>query len=268
MQIKQVYICTYNFTETSQPVQEPPVNSTIAEFENITEAFLFLTSNISKLLHSEDFYTIRRACIEQTNTPNGVQLSPAVMGKITSANKLNILLDILALSPYWSWIDLRLLQALVVASGSLAAKNLLTTYKNAIFSKKLIDVLPDIPSKEVKDEYYTRIISKFGKELEELTIFDLLKRQSQLETVIMELKRGTCALAHISEGCIEIHWIIPTDYIDHVYNTACLKRHKYDMLQLQYLQIGNFSKIYNPSNQYSIESVVPKLPQPINVGKQ
>ena len=266
--MKLVNICTYNFTEISQPVQERPLNSALAEFENITEAFLFLTSNISKLLQSGDFYTIRRACIEQTNTPNGAQLSSATMEKITSASKLNILLDTLALSPYWSWIDLRLLQAMVVASGSLVAKSLLTTYKNVVFSKKLIDVMADIPSKEVKDEYYTKIISKFGKELEEITIFDLLKRQSQLETVIMELKKGTCALAHISEGCVEIHWIIPTDYIDHVYKAASLKRHKYDMLQLQYLQIGNFSKIYNPLNQYSMKSIVPKLTQPVNVGKR
>ena len=187
--------------------------------------------------------------------------------KITSTDNLNVLLDTLALSPYWSWIDLRLLEATVVASGSVVAKHLLTSYKNAVFSKKLIDVIPEIPSKEVKDEYYTKIFSKFDKEFEEITIFDLLKRKSQLETVIMDLKKGTCALAHISEGCIEIHWFVPTNHIDHVRKAASLKRHKYDTLHLQYLQIGTMSKIYNPSILHSLHPDVAEPPLPVSAGR-
>ena len=228
------------------------------------EAFLYLTSNVSRLLQSGDFYAIRRACIEQTNTPNGVQLSPDMIQKISTTDKLVVLLDTLALSPYWSWIDLRLLQAIVVASGSTAAKNLLTSYKNAVFSKKLMDVLSEVPSKEITDEYYTKIISKFDKQLEELTIFDLLKKKSHLETVIMDLKKGTCALAHIGEGCIEIHWFIPTDYIDRVYKAATLNHYKYDAINLQYLQIGAYNKIYNPS---IIKHVSANPPLPVSAGK-
>ena len=261
---------SHTTSEISQPVektQEPVLKFDMNEFENITEAFLFLTSNVSKLLQTGDFYTIRRACIEQTNTPNGAQLSPDMMQKITSTNNLNGLLDTLALSPYWSWIDLRLLQATVVASGSVKAKSLLTSYKNAVFSKKLIDVISEVPSKEVKDEHYAKIISKFDKEFEEITIFDLLKRKSQLETVIMDLKRGTCALAHISAGCIEIHWFVPTNYIDDACKAASLNRYKYDTLHLQYLQIGTMNKIYNPSILHSLHPDVAEPPLPMNAGR-
>ena len=244
--------------------QEPVPIFDITEFDNITEAFLFLTSNVSKLLQSGDFCTIRRACIEQTNTPNGVQLSPDMTQKVSTTNSLIVLLDTLALSPYWSWIDLRLLQAIVVASGSTVAKNLLISYKNAVFSKKLMDVLSEVPSKEITDEYYTKIISKFDKKLEEITIFDLLKKKSQLETGIVGLKKGTCALAHIGEGCIEIHWVIPTDYIDRVYKAATLNHYKYDTIHLQYLQIGAYNKIYNPS---IIKCVSAIPPLPVSAGK-
>ena len=254
--------------ETSQPVKETEenvLNMDIKEFDSITTAFVFLTSNVSKLLQTGDFYAIRRSCIEQTNTPNGAQLSPDTMQKITSTNNLNVLLDTLALSPYWSWIDLRLLETTVIASGSVAAMNLLNNYKNVVFSKKLIDVISDVPTKEVKDDFYSKIITKFGKEFEEITIFDLLKHKSQLETVIMDLKKGTCALTHIGEGCIEIHWSIPTDYIDHAYKAASLKRHKYDTLQLQYLKIGAYNNIYNPSFLQSPVTTVPSLP--VTAGK-
>ena len=103
----------------------------------------------------------------------------------------------------------------MVASGSRKAKNLVTAYENQVFYKKLIEVIPSIPTKEIDDKCYTKIRSKFGKDLEEITIFDLLGLKSRL-AMIMGLKFGTCALAHIAEGCIEIHWYIPTYYVDHV----------------------------------------------------
>jgi len=257
-------------TVTDQPVkkiQESITNFDVTEFDSITEAFLTLTSNVSKLLQCEDFYTIRRACIEQTNTPNGAQLSPDMKQKIATTNNLNVLLDTLALSPYWSWIDLRLLGALVVASGSSAAKNLLGSYKKVVFSKKLMDIISDVPSKEVKDKHYTKIVSKFNKDLDDITIFDLLKRRSQLETVIMDLKKGTCALSRIEEGCIKIHWYIPTDYIDHVFKSSSTRRHKYHALHLQYLQIGAYDKIYDPSVQLSSYPVAVETPLPVSAGK-
>ena len=253
--------------ETREPVkttQEPVPTFDIMKFDSITEAYLFLTSNVSNLIQSGNFYTIRRACIEQTNTPNGAQLSPDLEKKIVATDKLDVLLDTLALSPYWSWIDLRLLQAVVIASGSTEANNLLINYKKTVFSKKLMDILSEIPSKEITDEYYDKIISKFDKKLEELTIFDLLEKKSQLETVIMDLKKGTCALAHIGEGCIEIHWFIPADYIDHVYQAATLNHYKYDKIFLQYLQIGTHNKIYNPS---ILKDVSTKPPLPVSAGK-
>ena len=234
----------------------------MSEFGSITEAFLYLTSNISKQLQNVDFLIIRRACIEQINTPNGVQLAPDTKKYVKKADNLNALLDTLADSPYWSWIDLRLLKAMVAASGT--SKSLIVSYERQVFSKKLSEVIPSIPSKKQTDKCYTKIVTKFNKDLEEITIFDLLERKSILETVIMDLKSGTCSLAHIAKGCIEIHWYIPTDYTDHVYRAASLKRQEYHALHLLFIQIGAYEKIYNPSIVGS--SATPKPPLPDDVG--
>ena len=239
----------------------------ISKFKSIREAFIYLTSNVSKLLQKEDFYAIRRSCIEQISTPNGAQLSPDMVQKIKTANNLNALLDTLAESPYWSWIDLRLLEGIVIASGSNVAIDLLRSYQNGVFSKKLLKVLPSVPNKEVKDAYYSKIVSKIKKDIEEITVFDLLEFQSELETVIMNLKNGTCALAHIEEGCIEIHWFVPTHCIDHAYKSACLKRHKFCTLHLQYLQIGTHGKIYDPLSQQPSQATTVDLPLPSSAGK-
>ena len=250
-----------------QKKEQATISFNMAKFNSIREAFIFLTSNVSKLLQNEDFYAIRRSCIEQINTPSGAQLSDELVQKIKNASNLNVLLDILADSPYWSWIDLRLLEAMVAASGSSVAKDLLTNYRIAVFSKKLLEVLPSVPNKEVKDTYYAKIVSKVNKDVNEITIFDLLEFQSELETVIMDIKVGTCALANIKEGCIEIDWFIPVHCIDHAYNSACLKRHKFHSIDLQYLQIGPYGKIYEPSMLVSSQTTLKELSLPNSAGK-
>lgn len=254
--------------ETNQQMQkkqEAPLSLDISKFHSIREAFIYLTSNISKLLQNEDFYPIRRSCIEQINTPSGAKLSPDMVQKIKATNNLNALLDTLAESPYWSWIDLRLLEVVVVASGSSIANDLLTSYRNTIFSKKLLEVLPNIPNKEIEDAYYSKIVSKIQKDVEQIIVSDLLKFQSQLETVIMDITNGTCSLACIKEGCIQLHWFVPTHCIDHAYKSACLKRHKFHTLDLQYLQIGTYREIYNPTILDSSQSTI-GLSVPDSVG--
>ena len=180
--------------------------------------------------------------------------------KIKSTNNLNALLDVLAESPYWSWIDLRLLEGMVIASGSSVANSLLSHYQNVVFSKRLLEVLPSIPNKEVKDAYYSKIVSKINKDLDDIIVSDLLEFQSELETVIMDLKNGTCALVHIKEGCIEIDWYIPMHCINHAYKSACCKRHKFHSLDLLCLQIGSYGKIYDPLIQPHLTVVDLLLP--------
>ena len=239
----------------------------ISEFDSIREAYISLTSNVCRLLENEYFPPIRRSCIEQMKTPSGAQLSPDTIQKIKATNDLNALLDILVDCPYWSWIDLRLLEAMVAASGSSVAKGFVNSYRNAIFSKKLVEVLPSIPNTEDKDAYYSKIVSKVQKDVEQITVSDLLKFQYHLETVIMDIASGTCSLACIKEGCIEIHWLVPTHCIDDAYKSACLQRHKFHEFHLQYLQIGGHSVIHDPSILHHSRLANPEISLPDTAGE-
>ena len=198
-----------------------------------------------------------------------LQMVHNCLQKIKTTNNFDALLDTLAESPYWSWIDLRLLEAIVTASGSSVAKDLLDKYQNVVFSKKLLEILPSVPNKEIRDAYYSKVASKFEKDLEHIMVYDLLQFKSQLETLIMDITSGTCSLAHIEKGCIEIHWFVPTHCIDHAYKSACLKRHKFYTLHLQYLQIGTHRKIYDPSSRQTsqLQATTVDLPLPSSAGK-
>ena len=140
---------------------------------------------------------IRRACIAQIKSPSGAQLPPDVVQEIKNAENLDDLLDILTVTEYWNWLDLRLLEALIVASGSSTALNILNKYKEIVYSKKLIDVLPIAPSQEIRDAYFTKVVSIIGKNPNETTVADLINFRSKLESVIMDIKNGSCVLEHI-----------------------------------------------------------------------
>ena len=238
-----------------------------AAFETISTAFVCLISSINAQLAGSKFLDLRRACLAQIKTPSGAKLSPTVIKKIKSTKNLDELLDLLVDSPYCSWIDLRLLEALVAASGSSTAKALLSSYKKAIFSKKLYSVLPIAPSKKAKDEFYSVIVSKVNKNADEITVADLLELQSDLEVVIMDIGNGTCTLDHFTDGCIEIHWYIPTHCVEHAHRSASVKGHKFHDFSLLYLQIGDFPVIYDSLRADSPQPIGSKPQPPVSPGK-
>ena len=259
----------FSDTQNSIPVnekQEKIPQPDFSKFTNVSSAFVSLTTSVTKCLANEDIGIIRRACIVQIQSPNGAQLPPDVVEKIQNAHNLDTLLDILTATKYWSWIDLRLLEALVVASGSSTAQDIVKKYKEAVYSKKLKEVLPDAPSEEIKDAYFTKIVSKVGKSSDEITVADLIKFRSRLETVIMDINNGSCVLEHIADGCIEIHWVIPTHYIHHAYKVACINRHKFHEFHLLHLQIGNYPVLLDPLTSHSSQAAVIRPSPPVTAG--
>ena len=246
------HFCLCFLASKPVPDDSSPEMDTIQDFSvfknNIAKAFVRLISVITELLEKlkSKFPIMRRACISQIRTPEGAKLPPIVVEQINATTNLDELLKVLEVSPYWSWIDLRLLEALVTASGSAAAEKTIANYKAVIFSKKLNEVLPYIPRKEIRDEYFSKIVSKLNKDADDVTVADLLSYQSALEKVIMGIGDGTCALEHFEYGCIMIYLYIPNCHAEHAYHAASSQLHKFCDLDLNYLQIGSYSKIFNP----------------------
>jgi len=132
------------------------------------------------------------------NSPNGVHLSENTVQKVKLCADLDSLLDTLIQTPYLSWIDIRLLEVMAVASGLVECKQLISNYKQSMFSIRLIDVLPNAPSKVVKDEYYTKLVTMVGKD--DLTVADLLEFHDQFENVIIVIGKGDFRLEHLMGG--------------------------------------------------------------------
>ena len=235
----------------------------IEEFQSynndVGSAFIALQTRITALLKSTDCGVLRRACIAQMQNPGGAELSRELVDKMEKTESTDKLFDLLVRTPYWSWIDIRILGAIVTASENSQARKLLENYKAVVFSKQLIDLLPNVPSKKVKEKYYAKVITKMKRDPNNTTIFDLLEFQSQLEIVIMDIKKGSCILDHLKKGCIELHWYIPMGCVDEAYLTAKAKCHQFHSLQLQYLKIGQHPMIYATVDQSDANSKLVRL---------
>ena len=174
-----------------------------SECETISSAFALLMAEITKLLTCANFYTLRRAILQQRNTLGGVQFPDDLYQSIKTAQNLDTLLDLLVDSQYLSWVDLRLLKTLVMSSGIREAEILINKYKAIIFTRKLVDVL-DIcflpQQKDHKYAYISRIASMIGKDPDEITVGDLTYYNNILGAVIKDISSGYCVLEHLDYG--------------------------------------------------------------------
>ena len=54
-------------------------------------------------------------------------------------------------------------------------------YKNKVFSKKVQDVISEIPDLKVPTDKYTKVEEKWNKDFDDLTIRDVVGRWSEIE---------------------------------------------------------------------------------------
>ena len=221
---------------------------------DVGSAFIALQTKMRELLKGANCNNLRNACIAQRRNPRGAKLSQRLIDEMLKTQSSDKLFDLLVNSPYWSWIDIRLLEALVIASENHHARKLLDNYKAVVFSKRLFDLLPNVPSKEVKEEYYSKIKAKLNKDSTVITVADLLEFQSYLEVVILDIEEGECIVNHLKKGCMEIHWYIPTSCVDRAYQNARAKHYQFGELNLQYLKIGHNPVIHNPQTKTDVVS--------------
>ena len=170
---------------------------------DVGNAFLQLQARMTSLLKDANCGLLIRACIARANNPSNsgvIELSEELKKQILRAENTDRLFNLLIDSPYLRWIDIRLLEAMVTVSENPQARELLDNYKAIIFSKPLLDVLPNVPSQEVKEQYYEEVVAQTKKE--DMTVTDLLNFQSPLTKVIIaDINEGVCHLEHLKRVC-------------------------------------------------------------------
>ena len=102
----------------------------------IQAAYQTLIAKITDNLEKKDFRKLRRACYLEIQAPDST-LPKSLVKELKLAESLDDMLDVLALTPYCNWSDIRLLQAIVCASGSREAKKLLENFKAKFYNEEV-----------------------------------------------------------------------------------------------------------------------------------
>ena len=200
--------------ESSLMAEEIPVVN-FTNCEDVNECFSHFTAAMFKILSKAEFPLLRRACLENSNIFGGVALPSDLKNKIANAQNLNKLFDVLCDSPYWNWMNIKMLTKMANASHLDAATKLIQQYKDEVYSRKLINFLEHIPNFNVSSTYYTKAKEKWNKNLNDITVNDLVNHWSEVEK-IFNVEGPTVLLDSLINGSIEIHWLIPTELVEDI----------------------------------------------------
>ena len=188
------------------------------EFGSVKQSFTRLSDQVIKILQKEQFFNLKLNCrkaVEDAELPDYFSC------KVKSSDDTNDLLLTLVMSPYWNWIDIRLMESVAIVYDE--AMFMLKQYKEHLHSQNLVDLLSHIPSihKDVKVNYKT-VTTKVKTKIEEITIKDFFMHRHIFETEILKLKEGACILIHVKREneSFEVDWVIPKDQCSYAYKSA------------------------------------------------
>ena len=185
---------------------------------------------IDTLKNKSDFKKARIKCAYHVNITCGIKLSTETLDKIEKAEDFDDLFLILCRTPYWNWMNIRILEKMV--GDCPPAQELIDEYKSKVHSRKLKDVLSDIPILDIPINEYTKVEAKCNKDFNEVTIKDIAQQWNEIE-IKFDVKE-VMLLQSISKGCAEICWLLPNELVDHAKKFATPKLFP----EMQYLKIG------------------------------
>ena len=195
---------------------------------------------------------MKDAILDQTKSPDGIKLGRYLKWKIKRTSSPSALLGVLKKSHCINWLDTKLIEVLIYnayLSGAVElspAKKLLEAYRTFLGSKKLWDVLPTY--KETKTAYITTVASKFSKCPDEITVYEFLNHSwtTNIKEIVLDLRKGMLVIDLVRKGCLEIEYLIPTDYSFDAYKMAIHNRYNFYSIDLMHIKIGKHPLIYDP----------------------
>jgi len=185
--------------------------------DRVDDMFLKLVPALGDILKSSncEFTQLRSACVKPDKHLAKVNKLPKkFINEINATKTFDELLAVLIASSHCSWINIRMLERMAAFSRQAKAEELIDKYKRVIFSKKIADILEDIPDLEVTDNYYTKVQDKWKMKFEDITVEDIAKRWSKLQK-IFDVDDVEMLLQNLVKGSIQIVWLIPVELAYH-----------------------------------------------------
>ena len=199
---------------------------TFSPEEDIDLAFSRLSAAVTTTIKDTNFPTIQRAAIERAKSPKMIVKSNELVPIINEAESFHALCNMLAKSPYWNFLDIRMMEAMAAASLIPAAQQSVENFKTTFFGMTLAEAAPYFPIIPLKSAH-TAMTEQLDKDPSKMTIFELHKHRFYLETELLQTGPDTITICRIVIGSVTITWQI---HVDHVYKAYCSLKKKQSQL--------------------------------------
>ena len=197
--------------------------------ENISLAFSKLSASVTTTIETVDYSRLKRSAIERAKSPEMIQKSSEIVAAIKAANSFQDLCTSLADTPYWNFLDIRMMEAMAAASLIPAAQQSVENFKRTFFGMTLAEAAPYFPIIPLKSAH-TVMTEQLDKDPSKMTIFELHKHRFYLETELLQTGPDTITICRIVIGSVTITWQI---HVDHVYKAYCSLKKKQSQLPPQ-----------------------------------
>ena len=187
---------------------------TFSSDEDVDKAFSKLTSFVTKAIEDVNFNVLQRAAIERAKSPKMLPKSGETVPIIKAANSFQNLCTLLADTPYWHFLDIRMLEAMATASMIPTAQETIENFKKAFYGLTLSKAVPYFPVHKQPKPSHITIEEILEVDPSKMTIGELHEHRFYLETEYFRTGKDTLTFYKIIIGSVMIFWQI---HVDHVY---------------------------------------------------
>ena len=199
---------------------------------------MYLLAKLEALWSEVDVHILKEVCLKDFRLPKTLK------DTLKDTTNLNDAFDLLSSSsPFFNWLEFTILKRMAKVAGVPEAVELVNTFEKCVHSKKCSEVKSYPDNQSFNPDYLTPISAKLNKNKKDLIVADLIKYCRKVES-ILHLPNNTNMLIDHRNGCLEMYFVMPTMYCYYAYEIAKNNFFRFRFINIQYIQIGNFSRCY------------------------
>ena len=217
--------------------------------EDVENSFIYMLDRLEDLWSDVDISKFKNACQRDT------RLSHELRSKLESASTLGKMLNMLSNTHFCTWLEIRFLKSMANIAEIPEAIEMINVFENHVYSKKCSEVIGHFRKQYINPDHLTEVTAKLNESAECLAVGQLIEYCQKLE-IALELPLKSIILVSSETGCLEVCLVIPKYCHLHAYNVAKSHFLKLRPINIQYLQIENFPKIYTTNLTQTSEAEV------------
>ena len=215
--------------------------------DDVETSFVYMLSRLEELWCDVEFSKLRNTCKRDR------RLSDELRCNLQSTTNLEEIFDLLSDSQFCTWLEIRILKCMAKVANVPEATSMLSIFEECVHSRRCSEVGTHFKKRYINPDHLTLVVAKLNKNAEDVIVSDLIKYCYKQES-LLQLPSESITLVGSNTGCLEVHMVIPCYCYLHAYELAKRCFFKLRPFNVQYLQIGTFSKVYTMNLTETIEA--------------